>query len=366
MLSNARSLGYVFNPLSLFWCHDPDGSLRCVIAEVHNTYGGKHCYLITPDDAGRAETEKRFYVSPFYPVDGFYRMSVAEPGGPAGRHDHAAPARRTSVHRLDARCPPAGRATGCTHGGAGEPARHLAGEEPRSCATESPCISRVCPFNPDRTTTRRSPCPRPLPPSVSHPSSKTSPASHCLSGCAPGTAARPARPAARSWSSDHAARCGGWSGARGSWGWPARTSPATSTSRVIWPTASAASGPPRAPGRRPAYGSGVADRLRAFVAAVRLGAIGPRPEGAGVGGSALGRPAHAGPRPGGDLAPLRPVQRLLSPAARRHDGLLERLLRAGRPAPRRGAARQTRPHLPQARSAARACDCSTSAAAGDR
>ena len=80
MLSNARSAGYVFNPLSLFWCHDPDGTLRCVIAEVHNTYGGKHCYLIFPDDAGRAETEKKFYVSPFYPVDGFYRMSVPEPG----------------------------------------------------------------------------------------------------------------------------------------------------------------------------------------------------------------------------------------------------------------------------------------------
>jgi cyclopropane fatty-acyl-phospholipid synthase-like methyltransferase/DUF1365 family protein len=79
MLSNARSFGYVFNPLSLFWCHDLDGSLRCVIAEVHNTYGGRHCYLIHPDDAGRAETEKQFYVSPFYPVDGFYRMSVPEP-----------------------------------------------------------------------------------------------------------------------------------------------------------------------------------------------------------------------------------------------------------------------------------------------
>jgi uncharacterized protein len=80
MLTNARSLGYVFNPLSLFWCHEPDGSLRCVIAEVHNTYGDTHCYLIHPDDAGRAETEKQFYVSPFYPVDGFYRMSVPEPG----------------------------------------------------------------------------------------------------------------------------------------------------------------------------------------------------------------------------------------------------------------------------------------------
>jgi cyclopropane fatty-acyl-phospholipid synthase-like methyltransferase/DUF1365 family protein len=80
MLANARSLGYVFNPLSLFWCHDPDGALVCVIAEVRNTYGGRHCYLLRTDDAGRAETEKAFYVSPFNPVDGFYRMSVPEPG----------------------------------------------------------------------------------------------------------------------------------------------------------------------------------------------------------------------------------------------------------------------------------------------
>ena len=80
MLANARSAGYVFNPLSLFWCHNPAGELVCVIAEVHNTYGQRHRYLLKPDDAGRAETEKQFYVSPFYPVDGFYRMSVPEPG----------------------------------------------------------------------------------------------------------------------------------------------------------------------------------------------------------------------------------------------------------------------------------------------
>jgi cyclopropane fatty-acyl-phospholipid synthase-like methyltransferase/DUF1365 family protein len=80
MLANARSAGYVFNPLSLFWCHRPDGSLDCVVAEVHNTYGQRHRYLLRTDDAGRADTEKQFYVSPFYPVDGSYRMSVPEPG----------------------------------------------------------------------------------------------------------------------------------------------------------------------------------------------------------------------------------------------------------------------------------------------
>jgi hypothetical protein len=80
MLAQARVLGYVFNPLTVYWCHDPDGALRCVVAEVHNTYGQRHAYLLHPDDHGRAQTPKEFYVSPFYPVDGGYRMSLPEPG----------------------------------------------------------------------------------------------------------------------------------------------------------------------------------------------------------------------------------------------------------------------------------------------
>jgi cyclopropane fatty-acyl-phospholipid synthase-like methyltransferase/DUF1365 family protein len=79
MLTAARSFGHVFNPLTVFWCHAEDGRLACVIAEVHNTYGGKHRYLLRPDEAGRAETGKEFYVSPFYPVAGRYRMSLPEP-----------------------------------------------------------------------------------------------------------------------------------------------------------------------------------------------------------------------------------------------------------------------------------------------
>lgn len=80
MLAAARSFGHVFNPLTVYWCHAADGRLACVIAEVHNTYGGRHRYLLRPDEAGRAETDKDFYVSPFFPVDGRYRMSLPEPG----------------------------------------------------------------------------------------------------------------------------------------------------------------------------------------------------------------------------------------------------------------------------------------------
>jgi len=80
MLSHARSLGHVFNPITVYWCHDPGGELVCVVAEVHNTYGERHRYLLRPDALGRAETAKGFYVSPFFPVDGRYRMVLPPPG----------------------------------------------------------------------------------------------------------------------------------------------------------------------------------------------------------------------------------------------------------------------------------------------
>ncbi|MEU6175414.1 DUF1365 domain-containing protein [Streptantibioticus parmotrematis] len=80
MLTHARVLGHVFNPLTLYWCHDHDGTLYCVVAEVHNTYGERHCYLLRTDEHGRAEVAKDFYVSPFFPVDGAYLMRLPEPG----------------------------------------------------------------------------------------------------------------------------------------------------------------------------------------------------------------------------------------------------------------------------------------------
>jgi DUF1365 family protein len=83
MLAHARVLGWVFNPITLYWCRDADGALVAVVAEVHNTYGGRHHYLLDVSDdpeAGRARVDKDFYVSPFFPVDGEYRMRVPEPG----------------------------------------------------------------------------------------------------------------------------------------------------------------------------------------------------------------------------------------------------------------------------------------------
>ena len=74
MLANARVLGHVFDPLSVFWCLDDESRVRCVVAEVHNTYGERHAYLLDVDAAGRASTDKAFYVSPFFTVDGSYDL----------------------------------------------------------------------------------------------------------------------------------------------------------------------------------------------------------------------------------------------------------------------------------------------------
>ncbi|MFG2884313.1 DUF1365 domain-containing protein [Streptomyces sp. NPDC048297] len=80
MLAHARVLGHVFNPLTLYWCHGPDGALRCIVAEVHNTYGERHCYLVETDGRSGSEVPKEFYVSPFFPVEGAYRMRLPLPG----------------------------------------------------------------------------------------------------------------------------------------------------------------------------------------------------------------------------------------------------------------------------------------------
>jgi len=78
-LMQARVLGYVFNPLSLYWCHDANGVLRCVIAEVHNTYGGRHAYLLPPTTDRPAMVDKKLYVSPFNDVDGHYLVRAPQP-----------------------------------------------------------------------------------------------------------------------------------------------------------------------------------------------------------------------------------------------------------------------------------------------
>ncbi|MFN8081064.1 MAG: DUF1365 domain-containing protein [Kineosporiaceae bacterium] len=75
MLAGARVLGYLFDPISVFWCYSGDGTLECVVAEVHNTYGERHAYVVRPDADGRAVVGKEFYVSPFFEVAGEYTLT---------------------------------------------------------------------------------------------------------------------------------------------------------------------------------------------------------------------------------------------------------------------------------------------------
>jgi uncharacterized protein len=80
LLAQPRILGHVFNPVAFWLCHGRDGSLRCVIAEVNNTYGDRHSYLCHHDDqrpitpACDLVARKVFHVSPFQPVEGGYRF----------------------------------------------------------------------------------------------------------------------------------------------------------------------------------------------------------------------------------------------------------------------------------------------------
>ena len=131
MLAHARVLGYVVNPLTVYWCHRADGPLACVVAEVHNTYRQRHAYLLRTDDHGRARAAKQFYVSPFFPVDGGYRMCLPEPG-PPGPYDSPALALSVTFTR------PGGPSFVATVHGTGRPAtaRALLGAAARHpCST---------------------------------------------------------------------------------------------------------------------------------------------------------------------------------------------------------------------------------------
>jgi DUF1365 family protein len=78
LLAQPRMLGHVFNPVSFWLAHDPEGRLRAVIAEVSNTFGDRHSYLCVRDDRQpitREDTltaQKIFHVSPFQPIGGGY------------------------------------------------------------------------------------------------------------------------------------------------------------------------------------------------------------------------------------------------------------------------------------------------------
>lgn len=88
LLCFPRVLGFVFNPLCVWFCHRPDGTLAAIIHEVSNTFGQRHAYLI-PAERGadglvRQSCDKRFYVSPFMDMETAYHFRIRPPSGEAG------------------------------------------------------------------------------------------------------------------------------------------------------------------------------------------------------------------------------------------------------------------------------------------
>ncbi|HZZ10677.1 MAG TPA: DUF1365 domain-containing protein [Paraburkholderia sp.] len=79
-----RVFGYAFNPVSFWFCHDRDGHLRALLAEVRNTFGARHGYLLSAPDRApiTADTpltcRKVLHVSPFCRVEGGYAFRVRE------------------------------------------------------------------------------------------------------------------------------------------------------------------------------------------------------------------------------------------------------------------------------------------------
>lgn len=82
LLCYPRILGYAFNPLAVYYCHDGAGQLSAVIYEVSNTFGERHAYLIPVAQPGvvRQVADKRLHVSPFMPMDQRYHFRIAAPG----------------------------------------------------------------------------------------------------------------------------------------------------------------------------------------------------------------------------------------------------------------------------------------------
>lgn len=109
LLTQSRVLGYAFNPVSFFYCMDAAGALLAVVAEVHNTFGQRHAYLLRPEADGEADPvscntvvhtrqmhtpdqpsealsviqgreKKAFHVSPFFTLEGTYHFRLSRPG----------------------------------------------------------------------------------------------------------------------------------------------------------------------------------------------------------------------------------------------------------------------------------------------
>jgi len=86
LLCFPRLFGYVFNPLSVWFCYDAEERLAAVLYDVSNTFGEAHGYLFevaqdrAPGQAIEQQCSKQLYVSPFMDMDATYRFRLVEPG----------------------------------------------------------------------------------------------------------------------------------------------------------------------------------------------------------------------------------------------------------------------------------------------
>jgi DUF1365 family protein len=88
LLTHLRYFGYVFNPVSFYYCYDKHGvRVKCIVAEVNNTpWGERHCYVLKIESSAgngrfhRFRPDKEMHVSPFMPMDVGYDWRFNEPG----------------------------------------------------------------------------------------------------------------------------------------------------------------------------------------------------------------------------------------------------------------------------------------------
>lgn len=91
LVTGLRFFGYVFNPVSVYYAYRDDDSLRCAVAEVNNTFGEKHLYILDgvadeateapPNLLGCYHADKAFHVSPFYNMEGRYQFNLTPTDG---------------------------------------------------------------------------------------------------------------------------------------------------------------------------------------------------------------------------------------------------------------------------------------------
>ena len=82
LLCFPRFFGYVFNPLSIFYCYDKNSKLKAVLYEVKNTFNEQHTYIFRCKNSSNLilhKCKKKFYVSPFISMKTFYNFRLSKP-----------------------------------------------------------------------------------------------------------------------------------------------------------------------------------------------------------------------------------------------------------------------------------------------